>query len=434
MTPNYASFAALERTVLDTGLWDDGRRTGPHRFRLSPQNYLITPAQRVDLDAIAQALYRVLAGMNRLMAISGDSTLHRSGDAYSQLGRVLGHGSPYHSLSGLRAKSMPVLCKTDFVVGEDGKPWIAEADATNPRSWGNSTVRRLLAEVIQPNANRLQGVIPYLAQQLARRKISDIVFLYGDAQRFYAPEFGVVKKYLAEYGVGVTVINETEVDVTANCLNDARTGMALPQAFVDLPVMSRNGKLVKWLTTAARERRVDFLIPPKHFLSSKAMLAVIGNVDADASIEGLLCTQIEPRDLQLVRKHLPPTHIIRADQPDTVARLLKGGRYILKKSFASGTKGVWFQDDPRFERALSSALQNQDGYYVLQREIYQQPHRWAVYPEHGLGEVEETDGWYLRLTGYVAREGMAELSVTARNGTSLVHGNPDAIQAGTVIV
>jgi hypothetical protein len=92
MTPFFASHADLERTVLDTGLWDDGRRHGPHRFRLSPQNYRITPAQRADLDTMAQALYRVLLGLSRLMAISGDSTLHRSGDAYTRLGRVLGHG------------------------------------------------------------------------------------------------------------------------------------------------------------------------------------------------------------------------------------------------------------------------------------------------------------------------------------------------------
>ncbi len=412
-----------------TGIWDEGRRHGSHSFLLSPDVYRISADWMVELDELAKAVQRCLLGVSRLVAIASDSSLHNPSDAYGLLYQRLTRGAPYN-LHALRPANIPLLCKVDLMVDRDGNFKIAEIDATNPRSWGYSVIGRRLCALASPESQMLPGVIAYLAKHLSRQNAKEVCFLYGHTQRFYAPEFAIVAGELKSFGIQMTVIDEIDVVVKPDHLLDAKSGAVLPEWFIDFPMMNRNKPLIDWLKGAARERRVEFVIPPKHFLSSKAVLATLCKSGGDASSERLLLTQIAEGDLFLVRHYLPPTRLVaKGEAPGDIRSRVAERPHLLKACVSSGMKGVVFSDEAGFEQTLETAL-NQNGGYVLQQEVNGLPHRFGVYGPNGT--LAETHDWFVRLTGYFSRDGLQDIAVSACRDKR-VHGGTQAIVTGTVI-
>ena len=403
------SFTTLEDTVRATGLWDDGRRTGSHSFLLSPKVYEISAAQRAELDELCRAIQRALLGLSRLVGIAGDNSLSGGLGAYNDLYRRLTRATPY-GLSTLRPSNLPILAKVDLMVDAAGQFKIAEIDATNPRSWGYSLVGRAICAAVDDEALLLPGVIPFVAAHLRRARADSVMFLYGETQRFYAPEFAIAADALKELGINMEVAVETAVVPPVGY-----------DWLVDLPLMNRNKALIKYLVAAARDRSVQFLIPPKHFLSSKAVLAILST--PDEATRHLLATQIESRDLELIGRYLPRT---RAASPELVA---SPQGLVLKRTVASGMKGVAFTNDVSFA-ALRAQATVHPHLFVLQAEVNQRPYDWPVYAPGGV--LETTPGWYVRLTAYAARTGLQDLAVTLRRDKR-VHGSTDAVVTGTVL-
>jgi hypothetical protein len=320
---------------------------------------------------------------------------------------------------------MPLLLKVDMMLDLQGNFWIAEVDATNPRSWGYSVLRHRIAKLIAPEDQQAQGVVPYLAAKLKTSGISELTFLYSYDKRFYVPDFEILRAELAAHGIIMTVVSELDISIQRNGLIDTRTGQALPGMMVELPPLRRNGGATRWLSSAACDRRLRFLIPPKHYLSSKAMLAVLGNPCGDLAVEEALLSQIAGTDIALIRRFIPPTFTIlqATSLPERTA-------HMLKSRFSSGAKGVWFPDDEAYASAVIAARERPHD-FVFQHFVVQLPHTWPVYTP--LGELAHSDGWRLRITGYASDCGMQDYGVTARQNTWRIHGQPDAIQTGTVI-
>src|SRR5260370_40793925 len=118
-------------------------------------------------------------------------------------------------------------------------------------------------------------------------------------------------------------VSELDISVERDGLLDTRTGEVLPTMMVELPLLSRNGVEADWLSSAASDGRVQFLIPPKHYMASKAMLAVLSNPCGALALEETLLSHIAETDLAVVRRFIPPTFSISqaASLPERTAHL-----------------------------------------------------------------------------------------------------------------
>jgi hypothetical protein len=420
-----ATYAELRAAIDSTGIWRGGREES-HGFVVSPDVYELTHANAELLAELARATNNCLLGASRLMAIAADSSLAGHAPGYTRINRLLGRGTLYGLGASIRPGALPILRKVDIVPGADGNLWIAEIDATNPRSLGYSLLGRALVQTIRPAADTLCGVVPFLVEQLQRRKVQELTFLYGHTQRFYAPEFAILARELLGHGIVMHVLDEDDIVMVENRPTIAKTGYALPSVFVDFPPMNHNKPLINWLTAAAKAHAVQFLVPPKHFLSSKALLAVLSNATGNETIERLLLTQIEAKDLATLRRHLPPTFVI----DETLPAGKPYGHMVLKKAVSSGMRGVTFGGTRRFADELQMA-RRAPGQFVLQQRVQPASFRFASYTAQG--NLEPAKDWFLRLTAYFSYRGVEDVAVTARTDVR-VHGASDAILTGTVVV
>lgn len=423
----HSTHASLMEVVDTSGIWN-GEQRKTHAFQLSPNVFELSGQRKAELDELAVAINDCLAGISRIVAIGEQVDLCSSQSSYRLFIKALKAGLP-HKLPTNRPKTLPILRKCDLLVGEDDKIWIAEIDATNPRSWGYSVLGRGISRCIAPDSPMLPGVAPYIARELKQRKTVEVTFLYGDTQRFYRPEFDIIAHELKEYGITMTPVNETEVRVKDGQLTHFRSGELLSHTLVDLPPMNQNGELISWLKQATITGEVQYLVAPKYFLAAKTMLGLLSNPEGDEDIESLLRSQISAGSLSTLRTHLPRTWII--GQTWTAPVLSPDTEYVLKRSVSSGMKNIFFSSEGSFEAAMTAASLEKNGANVLQEEIPNQPFVWETFDRNGrLGEAQTH---FLRLTAYMSRQAVEDIAITACT-SKRVHGGKSAIITGTVLV
>jgi hypothetical protein len=232
---------------------------------------------------------------------------------------------------------------------------------------------------------------------------------------------------MLSYGITISLVSELQFNFKVYDDNSM---------FVVLPHMNKNSVLGKELGKRYLARSISFLIPPKPYLGSKSVLALLRNEEQDQTIESVLRANIPTKDLEYVRAFIPPTFLVGASRRKRLqldgwkeALAANGYRYVLKQSIASGMKGVHFSDDPTFQRAMQEAESSQ-GFYVLQREVHQLDREFSYYAKP---DILEKAIWHTRVTAHIIGETLADIVVTARQDKR-VHGAPDCIQIGTTLI
>lgn len=412
----------IEQVVLESGLWDQGRRAS-HGFVLSPSVYEVSSAQQQDLDKMALALHECLAGVGRIATIAGNSQIGHT-HTWQMIRRVLNTGVPkrYEQLMLHRPGRVPVVCKVDLMEDPDGHYWIAEIDGHNKHGLGYSTLAAQIRSVIAPDRQTYPGVAKTIAKDMKRRRKSRLVLLYGDQERFYLPEFGVLQNELAGHGIELIVVSEIDFDHT--------TAAQECDLFVDLPFLFRRTELHDQLSQAYLANEIDFLIPPKPFLGSKGVLALLRNDGDDENLEAILRSQISTQSLEVMRQFIPPTFLVSKHRPRAHwNRTINGHPFVLKEVVASGMKGTYFSDSPEFDPMLVRAC---GSYYrcVLQREVTNRSLPFESFDCHGQSVPGE---WFMRVNVHFGVRCVADVVVTARQDRE-VHGAPDCLQLGSVLV
>lgn len=420
----------VRQAVESTGIWQGDQRYS-HTFLLSPNAFELSAEQRRSLDRLAHDLQECLFGVSAIMGIAEQADLYPSTSGYTNLRRSLSLGTAYQLPNNQPAK-LPMLRKCDLVVGTDGQLWLAEIDATNPRSWGYSIVGRSIVQTLDPQAQLLPGVAPIIAKWLSRQGVGAVTFLYGDTQRFYRPEFEIIASELDQLGIKMVVINESEVVVKDDCLLDGRSGEVLPEWLVDMPAMNRNKPLIDWLRSQIDRQQAKFLIPPKYFLGSKALLAMLSNPLRDQQLEHLLLSQIRCDTLERVRRFIPPAIVVGNKLTDSqLANFTSYHPTVLKAAVSSGMKGVVFSDEPGFAQALKVA-RNSKGSAILQHVASGRVFYWDAHDPVAERKLEPAE-WQLRLTAYLSYTAVEDIAVTACMDKA-VHGGSKAILTGTKLV
>lgn len=421
------TYQLIRNAVIQSGLWDSGQEN--YLFLLSPDVYRVSPTQLKELEEMGRALQECLAGLGRIAATAFTPTLGY-GDTWGMITRALRSGIPalYNNLQSIKPSRTPTLCKVDLMEAVDGHYYVAEVDGHNKHGLGYSTLAVRIRDLLVKGSKTFPGVARTLAGEIKRRKAGNqtVLMLYGDHERFYLPEFRILAAEMA--GLGVNLVIRSEMEMKENPrqqLLDLRE----PRLLIDLPVMYHNPKLNEALAEFYQQGGLDFLLPPKPFLGSKAVLALLRNDEGNPELEAILRSQIKSSALETLRRFIPETYLIRkSKEPQHWLNLCDGRRFVLKKCVASGMKGTVFTDDPEFDEEFALACRSYY-HYVLQEEVRSLTQHFRYYTS--FGAPEEAD-WYTRVTVHFHLGTVADLVVTARQDKK-VHGAPDCLQLGTVI-
>lgn len=428
-------YEQVRQVVLESGLWDDGRELS-HGFILSPSVYVVPQAKRNELQEIGFALYDCLAGLGDLMA-DACHTRNNGNHLYGMITRILRTGIPaiYHDLMVLHPDRVPSICKVDIMESDDGNFFIAEIDGHNKHGLGYSILgARIRDAVVMPQNHRFPGVAAIIAQEVKHRGEDSIILLYADQERFYLPEFRILESELARLGVELTVVAESDTQIEHGHLV-ARGDKEKHKLFVDFPFLYHNQELDARMAELYKNNEIDFLIPPKPFLGSKAVLALLRNDLDDSTLEDILLSYICPKSLELLRRYIPETYLVRKRSRDpkvTEAYWVEccgGKKFVLKESISSGMKGTAFMDDANFNAIMARACSS---YYrfILQQEVTNRARNFQYFGDKG--ELKSGD-WFVRVTVHYVVGGIADIIVTARRDKK-VHGALDCLQLGSIIV
>ncbi|MBU1037245.1 hypothetical protein KKF32_04440 [Patescibacteria group bacterium] len=414
----------VEQVVLESGLWDQGRKS-THGFILSPSVFEISQSQREKFETIGNALYHCLAGLSRIAVIAWNPWLGRN-KTWGMISRALRIGIPkiYYDLQALKPNKVPSICKVDFMEATDGRLLIAEIDGHNPHGLGYSTLGARIRRVVAPQAQVFPGVATMLAEETKRIGNSnyELTLLYADQERFYLPEFKILQNELAKLGIKLTVIAESEFNLSEQIVKN--------QLFVYLPFLYHNTELNETLAKLYLQGEIDFLIPPKPFLGSKTILALLRNDEKNKELEAILHSQIPATMLELLRHYIPETYLIRkSPRTDWESFCQKNGGFVLKEAISYGMKGMVFSNEEKFPAILEKACSS---YYrfILQREVINCSRSFQFFENDGTLQQDE---WYMRITVHYSIRQVADITVTARRDKK-VHGALDCLQLGTIIV
>lgn len=415
--------------AIASSLWAKGGDN--HRFVLSPSVFEVTQAQADDLERLGKAIYDCLGGMARIAAIAAQPSLCSCQD-WRRIHRVLGMGVP----SGFRGVQhykpcrgvVPAIIKVDLMCGIDNRFWIAEIDAQNKHGMGYSALCARMRDVAVPDSVTFPSVVRAIVDEMKGYNTTRLGWFCPTSDRFYMPENQILRDELAKYGVELVIFDEFSVRFGDD-------GPFLPggrpfTVLVDLPAVYHNTAVVVELSRRYLEGSVHFLIPPKPYLASKALLAMVCNVDQNPVLEAILLSQIDQISLDVVRRHLPKTMLVRQGTLEQCSALCTDVPMVLKETISFGMKGTTFSTDSDFDDALVRACRARD-HYVLQEEVRNRPFSFAWFDLDG--EARNGADWFTRVTVQYHRFQVADIIVTARQDKA-VHGATDCLQLGTVIV
>ncbi len=419
----------LQDAVVSSGLWNGG--AGNRSFLISPSVYELPKHKAKELNNLGKAVKVCFAGMNQ-MVMSMDNHENGHSPAWRLIRAVLNNGisKTLRSLQKLNPEEESMITKIDLMEDNSGNFQIAEIDGYNPRGMGYSTLAARLSRIASPQ-NKLPGVAQSLSKQLQDRGDHKLTFLYADQERFYKPEFLIFKEEMQRFGVEVEVVSELDFHLNGQPKN----------LLVVFPPLYKTPSLSVELAERYRTGNVSFLIPPKPYLGSKSVLALLKNEEQNEELETILRSYIPEDSLEKIRQFVPQTFLVGksagkmqgksalnlAGWQDAIAS--EPDKFVLKKSVSSGMKGVFFSDDAKFEETLNEAG-NSQGHFVIQREV-NQLHRHFEYFVSPTEVASAT--WHTRVTAHIIGDELADIVVTARQDKQ-VHGATDCLQLGTVLV
>lgn len=415
----------IEQIVTESGLWDDGRRES-HSFLLSPEVLMVSRERLKALDLLAGALRDCLTGMGCLMAeVSRSTEAPRGFDWFRNA--VLANTPEQYRHAHLRHPwKVPTVCMVDMLEDEAGRWWIAEIDGTNKRGFGYAVLMHRIAQTIMPDALLLPGVATSCIDVLRSAEVSKLLLIAPAPELYYRPWFTILKRALESDGVEVEVAFERR---SLAALREKTYAVAL-----DWP-LTRHRALDSLLEENYARGGLDFLLPPKPFFGSKALLAVLKNELGDKPLEDTLCHYIPPRSLTRVREYIPETYfpgcIVRTDDgwTDPEGEFSTPGDYLIKRTLSSGMKGVLFPDDPNYEAVLKSGPFALHPFrFVIQRIITNRLRPLQFFSADGASLEEKRQ---LRISCYfdLVKGALADIDVTACQGRE-IHGGKDALLFG----
>lgn len=406
----------IEKLLVDSGLWA-GERRESHHFQATQSVYEMTPKQARSLNLLGPAIHDVMSGLGRIITIAADPKL-ASGPTWQSVRDLSRKQVPkiFHDLQALRPEHSPAIVKVDFMEDGAGQYWVAELDTTNRRALGYATVLADVREMSFPGTAALPGAALLLARELKQRRVDTLFYLYANIERFYRPEFEILRDRLAALGVRLVLAGEMELEVDGDKVSFE--GEEVTRLAIDFPSNYKRPEVTEALAGKYRRRELNFLIPPKPALGSKVLLALLRNDSVDPVLEGILRSQIPADSLNLVRSVIPTTYLVGK------LTALPQGEWVLKEVVSSGMKGVWFSDEPDFQKAFDFA-RTSSGRFILQERVVSRRVSFPYYNGDGTNALHHEERAMRLIVHFIGRA-PADCVVTA-TASQRVHGGKEAV-------
>ena len=387
---------SLESYLVRIGYWADMELRRRNAYVLSPSAYVVSARQRYDLERLSRATYAAVKQLSsKLTFLANEKSISNSDARFLALATSSTRGLRHPSQSD---GAVPPVMKVDLVQNAEGKYFIAEVDAYNPRGFG---YLGFLDETV-PQELRLGGRgmgitgLADLMRRSSRYDYGEWVLIASDFERYYEPSFNILSALLKERGVYLNVIRECEKQDSAfRCCNV----FCVPES------MHKNISARSFLAEEWKSGGVHLFYPPAAYLGSKAFLPFL-------------------RTQQGMDEFIPDCSLV--DKKNDPLPAFKGTPVVLKGVMSSGLKKVIFSDaeQERFAKEYAVARATKNPQWVLQAQVPQQPVPIIVFDNDG---ERITRDHFLRITAYVTEDGLLGAEVTGRPDKA-VHGAPDCIQ------
>lgn len=402
----------LSNIIKESGYWDN--HIEDHSFLISPDVYILSTSDQSQINNIGRFLPTVLHGVDRLM--------HEVSPAHN-INAIINSGIPqvYQRIQREHLQ-IPEIVKIDLIKDVDGCFWIMEVDSINKHGWGLTMLINKLRDVIAPNEHVLPSIAKILGQAILESGFYNnaVSLISASHEHFYLPEFKILARELHAFGIPITILEEpiSFKDVTA--------------LSIDFPFLFRSSKEeVMDIAKAYCSFKNGFLLPPKPFLGSKAIMSLVINREEQNEVQEIVRTYISDYALAGLSRYIPPTFLVNKRKGSGCSYWLEyaqGNRCVLKACLSSGARQVYFPESGDYWNMVQKAC-GSNYMYVLQHEIKPKLHRIRYF--NHLGDVVEEE-MHCRFTAYFSLSDLVDLRVVARSDMR-VHGSPDAVQMGVII-
>jgi hypothetical protein len=407
------SYDVLSNIIIQSGFWDN--HVEDHNFLVSPDVYKLSDVDFQQLNDIGRYLPWVLKGIDRLV--------HET-DPNHKINAIINRGIPriYRRLQSEHLQ-VPEIIKVDLIKDTNGHFWIMELDCINKHGWGLTSLINRLRDVIAPRERTLPSVVEVLAHAILSSdyyREGRVTLIAASHEHFYLPEFRILSRALEDYGI------------TLDILEEPVNAQDVASLSIDFPFLYRSPKAeIVELAEAYSNLEKAFLLPPKPFLGSKAIMALVSSCEEQNEVQDRLKDYVPEYHIDGLRTYIPPTFLVdkrKGESEPYWVEYARTNRCVLKACISNGAKQVYFPGDEYYwEQVYNACASNYT--YVLQHEISSRLHKFRYF---NCAKDIVTGEFYCRFTAYFSLNGLVDLRVVARPDKR-VHGAPDAVQIGVVV-
>ena len=354
-------------------------------FNLSDELFQIEPTDLEKIVDMGPVFYRFMSAMQSIVNIVSNSTLKLSRTWQLVRSYLLIEINPQHKkLIGVHPQRNSLLTRVDFMVDQNGELKIAEIDPINKHGIGFALLCRN-----ESGHEERQKILSLLSELFDGYK--SLAIIISERDNFFRLEQEYFAKKLGEYsGKPIHILEERmeeRIPQITKRIEDPDC------CFLDCPVLGDKDLNQRLLDVFANTPK-RFLVPPKHWMGNKAIMAFL----YEPELLMILRAFLNDEDIRMLQKYIPLTLTTNP----------KSKGFVVKKVLSSGAKGVFFGET----RPTRNVIYQE---YVSQKKF-----------------LLENKEQYIRLAAHFVGVKLAELTVTSSSQVP-VHGNSESVNYHVIL-
>jgi len=427
-------------------IFPDGVSTH-HNISVTPENYILEPFQRGDLENIASLLPRYVAGLARITGLSLiNDTERRSNWYWKQVRKALDleprfqaivrdsrkyEGCNYEEeeviLARDESRNNP-LARVDIIEENNtGRLMITGIEIGKPPSLGYGVMGSSMSEAPV-------GInMAYVLAEASRAAPLGIVV--SELEKFYEVELCYLARVVASQGGKLVIIPERDLVVTREGVTTARSKIEPITKLLSRPLLTGINRTDQYtkdmgiINDLIASSVIEILSDRRPELSNKASMSIISNPKGDEWLESQLLRCIDPDDLVALRKYLTKTIYLplmeNQGKLDLIEQIRQGYKVFIKNRNMSGGHGIIPPD--KYEDQISYLLKNNVGDVIIQKAV---DPKWKSITAIDLRDgIIDTKVCTCRISLFPWKDKIANICVTATSG-GIAHGGEGSILMG----
>lgn len=431
-------------------MFPDGVSTH-HNISVTPENYILEPFQRGDLENITSLLPRYVAGLARITGLSLiNDTERRSNWHWKQVRKALDLESRFQAiirdsrkyegcnyeeeeaiLSRDESKNNP-LARVDIIEEVNtGRLMITGIEVGKPPSLGYGVLGSSMSEA--PIGINMAYVLAEVSKE------ATLGIVVSELEKFYEVELCYLASVVASQGGKLVIIPERDLVVTRDGVTTARSKIEPITKLLSRPLLTGVNRTAQYtkdmgiINDLIARGVIDILSDRRPELSNKASMAILSNPNGDEWLESQLLRCIDSDDLMALRKYLTKTTYLplieTQGKSDLIEQIRQGYKVFIKNRNMSGGHGIIPPD--KYEDQISYLLKNNVGDVIIQEAVNP---KWKSITAIDLRDgFIDTKDCTCRTSVFSWGGSITDICVTATAG-DIAHGGEGSILMGVKIM